>query len=469
MWAPRVASSSVASSSVIAMCAALASLLASGGARAQSLSTDPITARSIGHAGVGLVADDTAAVWWQNPAGAARREAARGTAGLSTLDTDLEIIPHVGASAAPSVSRASSGISPQLSFVVTWKGTSFGGSLLYGQRLGRRFEGPPPQREISVDDANRIYSMRYAGLAGALRRETYSLGAGRRLTDALAVGLSVSLSRMTLRESRRLWAGLENRAGLPDRLRDPQHDLEISLLANDQNAPAATASMVLVPEDSPLELAMSVTAIAGFHLRGELSARPSETSTALAAGDHRAALDLPTQLVVRSGARWQGERWAAELNGQLELVRRSARQLTWQLEDVVVRDYSGVTAELSELRSQLSLRSLASLRAAVDVEVIEGFLWLSGGGAWALTQTSGPRLSPGFAELGGGTAAIGAEISSGGITVALGLSRSWSPALATSFSLHRLDNPFGSGDGRTGNGTYRANVDLIGASLELEL
>jgi Outer membrane protein transport protein (OMPP1/FadL/TodX) len=458
MWAPRV---------LVSSALALAAWLGGAPASAQSLSTDPITARSIGHAGAGLVADDTAAVWWQNPAAAARREAARVMLGLSSVDTDLEITPHVGGAAPRSVSRASSGISPQLSLVVTWKGTSLGASMLYGQRLGRRFEGPPPR--IAVEQANRVYSLRYAGLAGAIRRETYNLGAARRFTDELAVGLSVGVSRMSLRESRRLWAGLQSRAGNGDIVRDPQHDLELSILATDQLVPTATAGAVWVPEDSPLELAVSATAIAGFALRGELSGRPTETSTALAAGDRRAALDLPAQLVVRGGARWQGERWSVEANGQLELVPARARQLTWQLEDVVVRDYSGLTAPIHQLRSQLSLRSLASLRAAADVELIEGFLWLSGGAAWSPILPSGPRLSPGFAELGGGTAALGAEISSGGVTVALGISRTWSPEVATSFSLHRLDNPFGSGDGRTGNGTYQAAVDLIGASIEVEL
>jgi hypothetical protein len=443
-----------------ACAAGIAGLCARAGtASAQSLSLDPMTARGIAHAGTGLVADDTAAVWWQNPAAAARREAARIIAGATSLDTDLEIEPRLGVPVSTLVNRGNSGLSPQLSFAWTLSGFTVGASLLSSQRLGRRFEGPTAR---TPENADRESALRYAGLAGAMRRDTISVGAARRLGDQLAVGVSFSASRLTLRETRRVWAGLENR----DLLRDASRDLELSFAVDDLFIPAASAGVVLVPEDSPLELAFAASVVTGAELRGTLRAPPSEER--LLAGQRRAALELPHQLVLRSGARWQAARWSAELNGQLELTPRPARSLVWQLEDFSVRDESGLVATPRQLPAQLSLRSLAHLRGAVDVEVLEGLLWLSGGAGWSPIGTSGARLTPGFADMGGTTASFGAELSAGGVTVAFGVTRTWSPRVIVAQSTRRLDNPFGAGDQMTGFGTYRSAVDIAGISLEIE-
>ncbi len=455
-----------------ALLAALAVWLGGSAAQAQSLSLDPITARAIAHAGTGLVADDTSAVWWQNPAAAARREATRLVIGMSSVDTDLEIEPRRVLSAPASTSRANSGVSPQLSFVATWRETSFGVSVLTGQRQARRFEGSPPR--IDVGEANRIFSLRYAGLSGAIRRDTINAGAARRLTDSLAVGFSLGSSSLDMRESRRLWAGIE---ALGDTLLDPKHDLEISLSGSDAFIPTATAGVVLVPEDSPLELAMSASFVAPIELRGAFE---SSTATSGAVPVYRrrdAAMELPAQWVLRLGARWQGERWSVEGNGQLEWLPSRARALRWQLDDARFVHPSGTPGALAELPSQLSLRPMGALRAAGDVEVIEGLLWLCGGASWSAISTSSTRLAPGFSELGGTTAAFGAEISAGGVTVALGISRAWSPQRSAGQTLHRLDNPFagsfpGSGGdsatATTGYGDYRSAVDLIGLSVEIE-
>lgn len=456
MWVAGPSSSRAASLAVAGLvaCAALA-----GPAAAQSLSLDPLTARGLSRAGTGLVSDDSAAVWWQNPAAAARREAARVVAGATSLDTDLEIEPRLAGPASKLVNRANSGLSPQLSFAWTLRGFTIGGSLLASQRLGRRFEGPTARLP---DNADAESALRYAGLAGALRRDTISIGVARRLGDQLAVGVSLSGSRLFLRETRRVWAGLEGR----DQLRDASRDLELSFAVDDAFIPSASAGVMVVPEDSPLELAFAASAVAGSDLRGELRVPPSEER--LLAGERRAALELPAQLVLRSGARWQAERWSFEVNGQVELVRKPARALTWRLDDVTFRDESGVIATPTELPAQLSLRTLAQLRAAVDVEVLEGLLWLCGGAGWSPIGTSSARLTPGFADMGGTTASIGAEVSAGGVTLAFGVSRTWSRRVIVSRSTRRLDNPFEAGDEMTGLGVYSSAVDIAGISIELE-
>lgn len=440
---------------------ALVCALGAGRAAAQSLSLDPMTARAVARAGVGLVSDDTAAVWWQNPAGAARREAPRLTLGFVAVDTDLEIEPSVSG-AALLQSRANSGVSPQLSLAGTWKDVTFGLSLLSSQRQARRFEGPPG--DLSRDGANTLFSMRYAGLAGVLRRDTLSLGAARRFGDSLALGVAVGGSRFAVRETRAVWAGLE---GEP--IADHTLDVDLAFDATDPLVPSASLGAVLVPEESPLELAFSASLVGAATASGDVGHRPSAIGTKLdPAAPRRASLHVPGAVVLRSGARWLGERWSVEGNGELELTTRGARDLRWELDGVTFLHPSGAVASPRALPAQLSLRSLAHLRAAGDIEVIEGLLWLCAGAGWSPIHTPPERMAPGFSELGGTTVAFGAEVSAGGVTVALGLSRTFSRHFAVRRSLRRLDGPFGGGDQETGLGVYQSAIDLVGVSIEIE-
>lgn len=443
------------------LAAALMAALASPAA-AQSLSLDPMTARAAARAGVGLVSDDSAAVWWQNPAGAARREATRVTLGFLTVDTDLEISPAATGSSLLQ-SRANSGISPQISFATTLGGVSLGASFLGSQRQARRFEGPPSSL-LTPELANELFSMRYAGLAGVIGRDTVLLGAARRFGDSLALGISLGGSRLQVRETRAVWAGLEG-----DLLADPMLDLDLAFDTSDLFVPAASLGAVIVPEESPVELAFSVSLVGRATVAGDVVHRPSSIGTRLDPnGARRASLEIPGTLVLRSGARWQGERWGVEANGQLELTTRGARNLTWQLDGITFLHPSGLAASPRTLPAQLSMRSLAHLRAAGDVELIEGLLWLCGGASWSPIHTAPERMAPGFSELGGATVAFGAEVSAGGVTVAIGLSRSWSRRISVQSSVRRLDGPFGGGDMETGLGVYESAMDLAGVSLEVE-
>jgi Outer membrane protein transport protein (OMPP1/FadL/TodX) len=446
----------------IAVAAALCLCCSAGAVHAQSLSVEPSTARGVARAGVGLVADDVAAVWWQNPAAAARRASARVVLGVVIVDPDLEIEPLAVTSAPLAVSRASSGYAGAAALSFSLGRFTVGGSYLSAQRLARRFEGAVGG--IPTDVGQRVFPLRYAGLSGVLRRDQLSVGAAYRVTDGLALGLSISAGRVVLTESRRLWAGLAGR----DEVGSPLNDLELTLEAHDPVAPAASLGVVLAPEDAPIELAASISAVASGRLAGGLAGRtPDENGPRLrAAGE--AALSMPAALVMRSGVRWQGARWSVEGDGHLELIPTHGRALTWKLAGVEIVDPQGLVARPDQLSSQLSLRSLASLRAAADVEVIDGLLWLTGGVAWSPIATSSMRVAPAFAELGGTTAAVGAEVSAAGVTVVVGLSRSWSRSLTVTRSLRGLDNPFDAGDHSTGFGVYRSAVDQVGISVEVE-
>ncbi|MEZ4362480.1 MAG: hypothetical protein R3B48_19980 [Kofleriaceae bacterium] len=431
-------------------------------AAAQSLSLDPVTARGVAHAGAGFVADDAAAVWSQNPAGAARREADRAVVGVSSVDTDLQIRPDLGRAAPVAVSRANAGVAPQLTLTGSWGETMLGLSVLSGQRLGRRFEVAPGD---GGQGARTSYPLHYAGLAGALRRESLTVGAARRLGDTVAIGLSVGAARVQLKESRRLWAGLESFTSVGD----PVDDLSISIDGVDGFVPSVSASAIYAPTCAPLEVAAGLTAVGGADLRGELRAEPtSADGPRLTGNPATASVALPGALVLRSGVRWQAERWAAEVDAQLELTPRRARDLAWSVRGLSLEHRSGAQASLIGLPAQLSLRSSGAARGAVDVEVIRGWLWLVLGAGWSVTRMEEARVTPGFADLGGLTLAGGAEISAGGVTVTLGLSRAWSRSVVVDRSVRRLDNPFGEGDGVTGLGRYRAATDVVGISVEIE-
>src|SRR5204863_106400 len=72
---------------------------------------------------------------------------------------------------------------------------------------------------------------------------------------------------------------------------------------------------------------------------------------------------------------------------------RRALTTEWQLDGVTVVDTTtlGATrlAELPTLPSRVSSRTHGALRAALDVELIAGFLWATGGYAYTTAGTSG--------------------------------------------------------------------------------
>ena len=117
----------------------------------------------------------------------------------------------------------------------------------------------------------------------------------------------------------------------------------------------------------------------------------------------------------------------------------------------------------------MSTRTHGVLRGALDVELIAGFLWATGGYAYATAGTSGARQSATFGDLGGHTLGLGLEANAGAFTVTLGWARTWSVRSPEPVTAWRLDNPFGTGDGPIPNGTFDGSTDMLGLSVDLEL
>lgn len=429
------------------------------------------TPRAIGRAGVGTVSDDGGGALLANPGAIARRDGARLQLGLAFVDDEMYWLHSASAPAARD--QSSSRLLPSIAVegaIGDWILGVGAATSARSERLLRRPGRIPPS------DLGNSFEYRYAGLAGAIRRDTITVGAARRLTDSLALGLSLGASRVSISESRRVWAGDVDRVVLgvprPDVIGDPAHDVELAMSAVDAFAPSAVAGVLVAPADSRVELGMSVSWSARARLDGDIAASGTapnvETSTSGAAA--RLAVEQP--LVVRTGARWLGERFVAELGGDLYWFPRRAEQASWQVSGVTIIDTTSPlqdSIELAAVPSRISSRTHGAVRGALDVELIGGFLWATTGYAFTTGGTPRARLSPTFGDLGGHTLALGMEATAGGITITLGWARTWSVKEPEPVSGWQLDNPFGSGDGPVPAGTYDGSTDMLGVSIDADL
>jgi hypothetical protein len=432
------------------------------------------TPRGIGRAGVGTVSDDGGGALLANPAAIARREATRLQLGVAFLDDEMFWLESPSAPSARD--QSSSRLLPLLSIEGSIRNWIVGIAAGTSVRTAREFRVPG---RLPATDLGNSFGYRYTGLAGAIRRDTLTLGAAHRLTDTVALGLSLSTSRVSINEQRRLWAGDVNRIVLgvprPDVLGDPAHDAEVAMSATDNFSPSAVAGVLVAPEDSRIELALSVTWNAPARVGGSLRSTIETPQHKVVVSDSGATarLEIEQPITVRTGVRWLGERVIAEVGGDVYWFPSRAQSASWTIEGATLTDFTSMlepkTVVLTSLPSRISSRTHGALRGAIDVELISGFLWATGGYAFTTAGTPAARLSPTFGDLGGHTAALGLEVTTGGFTISLGWARTWSLEAAEPVSRWRLDNPFGSGDGMVASGTYDGSTDMIGVSIDAEL
>lgn len=429
------------------------------------------TPRAIGRAGVGTVSDDGSGALLANPAAIARRASTRIGLGLAFVDDEMYWLRSASAPAARD--QSSSRLLPQVSIagaIGNWFVGVGAGTSARSERVLRRPGRIPPA------DLGNSFEYRYTGLAGSIRRDTLTAAGAYRLTDTVALGLSLSASRIAITESRRVWAGDVERIVLgvprPDVVGDPAHDVELAMSAVDDFAPSAVVGVLVAPEDTRLELGASVSWSAPARVSGDISAAGTAPNVETSTNAATARLEVEQPLTVRTGVRWLGEHVVAEVGGDLHWFPGRADATSWTVRGVTIIDTVSPlreTVELTELPSRISSRTHGALRAAIDVELISGFLWATGGYAFATGGTRRARLSPTFGDLGGHTAALGVEATTGGFTVTFGWARTWSIKEPEPVSRWRLDNPFGTGDAMIPPGTYDGSTDMIGISLDAEL
>lgn len=414
--------------------------------------------RAIGRAGTGTVGDDGGGALLVNPAAIARRAGWRAQLGVSLVDDE---IAWQAAAKAPIVrNQAESALAPFGALLGSLGPWVFGAAVMtaVSERALRQ-----PGDELPPGDYGNAYDFRYTGLYGAFQRDTATVGVARRLGDVVAIGLSVAGARVRLRETRRLWAGFSGR----DTLGAPDRDVELDFRGEDRFVPSVVAGVMVAPGDERLELAASIAWAGAMHVAGDVG-RDAPLGPRLVFTDERAQLDVEAAWTARIGGRYAGDRFAAELDGDLSLAPRSAARATWRIADVEVVDETQASAPITAVPSRASLRTHGAVRAAVDVELVSGFLWATAGYAYAVAGVSKARQSPTFGDLGGHTAALGLEGSAGGVTFSVGWSRTWSMS-SRATSEHRLDNPFAAGDRAVPIGTYDGSVDQIGVLIDAEL
>lgn len=427
----------------------------------------------IGRAGVGTASEDGGGALLVNPAGLARRGSTRMQLALAFVDDEMYWLDSASAPAARD--QSSSRLLP-LAAVQAAIGDAWmvGAGVMTSARSERVLRRPG---RIPPEDFGNSFQYRYAGLSGSIRRDTLTLGAARRIGDTVAVGLAIGASRIGVSEERRVWAGDTSRVVLgdpaPDVLGDPRYDVELALAATDAFTPSAVAGVLVAPTDTRIELAASVAWSAPARTDGDLAAIGTPPATAVELVSSRAELRVDQPLSIRSGVRWLGEHWIAEVGADLWWFPRRAQQAAWQLEGVTIADTTtlGVrrAGELRALPSRLSTRTHGAMRAAIDLELIAGFLWATGGYAYTTAGTAGARLSTTFGDLGGHTMALGLEGNAGGFTITLGWARTWSVKAPEPVTTWRHDNPLGAGDGPIPTGTFDGSTDMIGVSIDAEL
>ncbi|MGE3764724.1 MAG: hypothetical protein AB7L94_20865 [Kofleriaceae bacterium] len=444
--------------------------LAAGSAMAGP--TDPAggSPRAIGRAGVSAVSDDGAGALQINPAGIARRESWRIQLGIGFLD---DATAWTAKNAPVSRDQAGTTLAPTIGVVGAFGSWIVGAGVMTSGAMERAFRDPAdvPTASIHPVLGRRVFEYRYAGIAAGYRRDTLVLGVARRVTDTVAVGLSTGLSRIGAYETRRMWVGFENavQMGLDNPVRDLQVALDGATIV-----PHATLGTLVAPEDTPLELGLSIGWVKRPRIEGSISGAtfgPEEDAPVFRATSPTASLILRQPIAIHAGARYVGERFTVEIGGDLWLASQKARKVAWELTGVRVANspqQGSIETELDGVPSRYSLRSHGAIRVAGDVEIISGFLWGTAGYAYTVGGTTESRLSPTFGDLGGHTIALGIEGTKGGVTYTIGWSRTVSKVRSRESEL-RLDNPFGAGDTFVPDGSYDASADQVGVLLDLEL
>jgi hypothetical protein len=269
-------------------------------------------------------------------------------------------------------------------------------------------------------------------------------------------------------ERRRVWAGFAGR----DQLGTPTRDLDLNLAARDRVVPFASAGVLVAPPSLPIELAVAVAASGDAFLDGDVSlARTSVADFPVVdrVGEQASELRLGLPTTARAGLRYLGQHILVEVGADLTWLRAAGKVPVWGVSGIVVRDQTGAEAEMSEVPSLVSQRNHAAVRGAVDLEVVSGLLWLTAGYSYATAATGRSHVSPGFGDTGGHTLSLGAEGTWNQITLALGIARRISRAVALmpGDSDVFMENPFDAGTAAAGAGRHERGHDAVGLTMEV--
>ncbi len=445
-------------------------LLAAPPARAGGLDLDLFGTRSIGRAGTAVVSGDGGTSILVNPAGLARRTETRAQVGIAIHDADstyqapdaeAENQPIIRDRAQP-VSAPSAGLATSLGPVVLGAAVLVAGSL--------ESTLPSPQVGQPAADVERLFPHRYGGLELDFRRRVLVVGAATRVGEWLGVGVAAGASDVTIGERRRLWAGFAGRTA-DEQVGAAAWDVDLSMRATDHLVPLAAAGVLVAPPQLPVEMAAA--------LSWSADAWPDGEASLIAAGDSSpviidtgagAELRVAGPTILRTGIRYLGERFIAELAGDLVWHREAGKLPVWRLHDLAVEDVlSGRVDDIERVPSLAAVRDHAAVRGAVDVETVPGLLWLTAGYAFSTAGTARAQVSPVFGDTGGHTLAVGAEASWNQVTVTLGYARliAADRTIAAGETAVEVVNPFDAGTAPAAPGRHGRAHDAVGLAIEV--
>lgn len=410
-----------------------------------------------------MVGDDGGGALLINPAAMARRDTLRAELGAVVIEDAPEW--QSDATGSPrSVGRAGSRLAPLGAAIGAIGDWVIGVGAMTAVVVARSLPKPSDDPE---DSLGAIYDYRYTGIAGSYRRDTLVLGVARRLGDSLALGLSLGAARVALSERRRLWGARARH----DMVTLPEADVDISLSATDPLTESAVAGVLYAPAAAPIELGASVGWTRTVRLDGTARAFGSPSTLVGVHNDApHAALHVAQPVAVRAGGRYVGDRIVAEIDGDLWIAPRGSDTAAWQTDGIRLDDpgHMPSSVELRSVPSRLSQRTHFAARAAVDVAIVPGFLWVTGGYAYSNPGTPAAKLSPSLGDLGGHTLGLGVEAATSGVTATIGWSRTWTSETSPLSAL-RLDSPFSYSDAAVPHGTYAGSVDQVGVLIEAEI
>jgi long-subunit fatty acid transport protein len=469
-----------------ALLVTLAVVTAAPAARAQGIDLVGVGARAIGRAGAAVVSADDHAALWYNPAGLARRGDVRGQAGLSLADQALHYKSGHAFQDTPAEVDDRAGVE-----VVGWAGAqaALGDRVVVGlgylapSALSFATPEPANYEEPQNEDDHR-YPHRHAATRFRLMRRGLAAGVAVRALPWLAVGVSGHAFDVQVSERRTIVGGY---ARVDPDFRDPDGDMELAVGGRDRFVPAASFGLIVAPEDAPIELGASILWCDSADLSGPialLDTRGRRTTTghqpyatAYVSPDGEATMTVPFPLVARAGVRFLTSYVAVELAGELGQIER--RDLTWSLRgadvtclnDVDRTDPCPTTVPIESLPVGTRWRTGYTLRAAVDTTILEGFLTLSAGYAFARGIVPKSALSTAFPDLDSHTVALGLEAHVEGAAVTLGLARTEriGARISAETSQTLLVAPFRDSTLPVGAGRYDGAATLVGLGIELEL
>ncbi len=439
-------------------------VMAASNATADGLDLDVWGARSIARAGTTVVSEDGGPALLLNPAGLVRRTQLRMQVGMAFHDDDPTYRASNNLGSPDIKNRAPALVTPSIAVQGSLGPLVLGAGYIERGDLQRTFTAP--EFDQPADQIQRLFPHRYAGTNLRYQHHSLSAGAAIRANSWLGVGVSVQLDQFNLVETRYIWAGFEGRDGLAN----PDRDLELSVDGTDNLVPGATVGVLVAPPQLPLEMALSASYTADAVFDDASALLVSRRSAEFPKPEQlapTASARLSSPLRIRAGLRYLGDRVTVEANGELGVFPGDHASPIWKLQGVFVRDETTAVAEVATVPSLIDRRSYAGARGAIDVELVSGFIWLSGGYAYRTAASRRAKVTAAFGDFGGHTIAFGAEGQWNGMTLSIGYARFIQRARVVSNSIVALPNPFDAGTSAIGNGRYSRARDAFGAQLEI--